>query len=718
MNAILDVVSRVARASYGRPVRVFGTWLCVLMFSIGGYLALGAQDLSTAESFAGEARTAEMAESEHDFVNSRTESVLVESGSADRSSVIADEFGQRVSGAEGIEGIDRVLTADSGNRVVEVVLEDVEASPTEQVAGLQATMDEVAAENPGTTLSATGPVSVQADVTQSYAESLSILEIASLPITAILLFVVFAGLVAAAVPLVTGLAVVLLAVAWSGITSWTLPADANQVSLVLLMGLALGVDYSLFFVRRVREEYETVPDADLAAGTAVSATSRSVFIAGLTTGVSVIALFFTDSRIFHSLALGMILVVVAAILASMTLLPALIRIGGTRVLHRHFGRQNSVRSGRGFWLRTVDAVIRRPLAWATGGVVLLAALAAPVSVMSLETPGTDSMPRTFESLATLDRVSEEFPLFGVTHTVVTDTGGDDEAATGHLDEIARTAATAPGFAGDVRQVQVSTDSELARVEIPVATDSIDSDEAAESLAVLRGEVIPSVPGPQPVHVGGEVAVSVDSAEVMWNDMALVLPLVVALSFVLVFLCFRNALLALISVGLNALSVVAAYGVLVVVFQFGLGAPLFGESYTGPVVTLLPLMLFVILFGLSMDYHVLILSRVREARLGGAAATDAVRHGVVNSAGPVTAAAVVMIVIFSMFAVLPTTEMKQLAVGLAAAVALDATVVRAVLLPALLTLAGDKAWPSRVTSPPRESDSAPVSREIERAHQPA
>jgi RND superfamily putative drug exporter len=709
MSAVLDRLAAVARWSYLHRFSALAGWLVALILSTALYVVVGVNEMSPAQGFVRESGAAEQIETSTDFLASRTETVLVDAGSGQRSADVAGALVAALDGARSVERVDGTLVARSGeSRVVEVLLTEQQASPAVRVQGLQDAMAAVRAAHPGVHIDATGPVSVQADVTTTYAERLSLLEWLSLPITAVVLFLVFAGIVAAAVPLVTGLLVVVLAFLWSGVTSLVVPAEANQPSLILLMGLALGVDYSLFFVRRTREEFSRTGDVETAALTAVSATVRSVVVAGTVTAVSVAAAFLTESPIFHSLTLGIILVVVAAMLASVTLLPALLRIGGKRIVRQAFGRRAAAGADdedAGFWSRLTAAVVRRPGPALLAGLLVLIALAAPVSVMRLQVPGTDSMPRTFPTLTTLDRIADEYPLYGVSHTAVTALDGGRDVGVDTLRRIAERAAASPGFDTRVRDVEVSVDGSVARVEIGTDAPSIDSDAAMGSLADLRDRIIPEVSGGSGVLVGGETAVSADLSAAMVSDLWIVIGIVVAVSFLLMVLAFASVPLAVLSVALNLLSVLASYGVLVVLFQFGWGAPVFGEEFAGPVVTLLPVMMLAILFGLSMDYHVFILTRVREALVGGAEVGAAIRHGAVRSAPPVTAAAAVMVVVFALFTVLPTHEMKQLGVGLAVAIALDATVVRGVLLPAALRLLGERGW--RRSRPVVASTAEPV-----------
>ena len=691
MTALLDRLSAIARWSFRHRYAVLAGWLVALVLSTVLYMFIGGREMTPAEGFVRESGAAEQLETSADFLASRTETVLVDAGAPDRSAALADRVAAALRGADSVEQVEKILTGDAGrSRVIEVRLAEEADSPAHRVAGMQRVIEEQRAANPGAKVEATGPISVQADVTTAYAERLTLLEMLSLPITAIVLFVVFAGFVAAAVPLVTGLLVVVLAFLWSGVTSLAVPVEANQPSLILLMGLALGVDYSLFFVRRTREEFARNGDVEAAALTAVSATVRSVIVAGVVTGVSVAAAFLTESPIFHSLTLGIILVVLAAMLASLTLLPALLRIGGKRIVHQMFGRRPD-QEGDGFWARLTGAVTGRPVVAFLAGFVILVALAAPVTAMRLQLPGTDSMPRTFQTLATLDEIAEDYPLYGVSSTVVTLVDGDRDAAVAMLRTIAEKASQNPAFDGKVRDVEVSLDGTVARVEIGANAPSIDSDEAKRSVTALRDEIVPSVAAGRTALVGGETAVSMDISDAMASDLWVVIAIVVAISFLLILLAFGSLWLALLSVVLNLLSVLASYGVLVMMFQFGWGAPVFGDAYVAPVVTLMPVILLTILFGLSMDYHVFILTRVREAVVDGLDTTAAIRQGVVRSAPPVTAAAAVMVVIFALFTLLPTSEMKQLGVGLAVAVALDATLVRGVLLPAGLRLLGDRAW---------------------------
>ncbi|OZC63268.1 hypothetical protein CH276_12995 [Rhodococcus sp. 06-470-2] len=690
-GSILERFAAVARWSYRHRLAVLAGWLVALVLSAGAYVGLGMSELSPADGFVGESGAAEQLETGSDFLSSRTETILVQGSSAEDSDRIADELSAALMGTAQ-EPPEKLTAATGDQRVLQVLLPDEQASPSERVQGIDSAIESAREANPGAAISATGPISVQADVTTSYGERLVLLEMLSLPVTAVVLFLVFAGLIATLIPLVTGLAVVALAILWSGPTSLLVPMESNQMSVILLMGLALGVDYSLFFVRRAREEFARSGDADAAATIAVSMTVRSVLVAGLVTGVSVIAAFLTESPIFHSLTLGIILVVVAAMLASITLLPALLALGRRRVVRQLFGKTpDDAAEETGFWGRLSGNVVRRPMPALLAGLAVMVLLAAPVATMKLQFPGTDSMPRTFETLRTLDDVSEQFPLYGVSHTVVTETGGDVAGASAVLTDIAEAAAGLPGFDGQVRDVQISTDRSVARIEIGTDSDGIDAQAAKDSLNELRSNVVPEFAGGRDILVGGETAVSVDVSQSTSRDLLIVIPIVLLVAFALIYLAFRSVGLAALSVGLNLLSVLASYGILVLLFQYGWGATVFGSEYVGPVVTLLPVMMLVILIGLSMDYHVFILTRVREAFGRGLGVEDAVRQGVVRSAPPVTAAAAVMVVIFAMFTLLPTPEMKQLGVGLAAAIALDATVVRGILVPAALRLLGASVW---------------------------
>ena len=310
MNSLLHFAESTARWSYDHARRVLVGWLLLLALGVGAYVVVGANVLDSSESFVGEAGAAEVLEGSHDFIGSRTETVLV-SGDSAQLDTATSELVDRLKSEDGVAQVSAPMTGESGDtRAVQVQLPpSTDASAGERVAGMNAAMAAVEQAHPGVDVAATGPLSVRADVTQKYSDRFALLERASIPVTAILLYLVFGGIVAAGVPLVTGMCVVLVGIAGGGLTSFLVPSDSNQLSLILLMGLALGVDYSLFFVRRLREEYAAHPDASTAARVAVSTTSRSVCVAGITIGISVLPLFVTQSPTFHSLALGMIVVI-------------------------------------------------------------------------------------------------------------------------------------------------------------------------------------------------------------------------------------------------------------------------------------------------------------------------------------------------------------------------------------------------------------------------
>ncbi len=463
--------------------------------------------------------------------------------------------------------------------------------------------------------------------------------------------------------------------------------------MILLIGLAVGVDYSLFYLRREREERAAGKSETDALSTAAATSGKAILVSGLTVMVAMAGLLITGNSTFISFAIGTIMVVGVAMFASLTILPALLGWLGDRVEKGRIPFTRSLRRPAGesrFWAGLVERVMRHPVVSITVAGGALLALAVPGLGLNTVVTGPSDFPEDLEIVQTYNRVQQAFPSESTQLAVVVE--ADDvrsgEVASGIerlVDEADRSDALLPGAAATY-----SGNGEVAKILIPTPGDG--SDAAGEAaLAEVRGELVPSTVGAvdgAEVNVAGSAAESHDYNQLLAQRMPLVFAFVLGLAFLLMMFTFRSIVIPLKAILLNLLSVGAAYGVLVLIFQNGWFESLLGFQSNGGITPWLPLFLFVILFGLSMDYHVFILSRIREYHLRGMDTDEAVRKGIATTAGTVTSAAVVMVAVFGIFAALSIIDMKEMGVGLAFAVLIDATVVRGVLLPASMKLLGD------------------------------
>jgi uncharacterized membrane protein YdfJ with MMPL/SSD domain len=543
-------------------------------------------------------------------------------------------------------------------------------------------------------------------IDQMFQDDMKKSEQLSLPITLAILIIAFGALVAAGVPLLLGISAVAGTLGLVGIVSQLLPVDKSISSIVLLIGLAVGVDYSLFYIRREREEREAGRDSEAALQAAAATSGRAILISGFTVIVAMSGMFLTGLRTFSSFAVGTIMVVGVAMIGSITVLPAILSKLGDRVEKGRVPLLHRVRS-RGesrVWSAILDRVLRRPAV--SGGIALaiLVTLSIPAFGLKMGVPGTDALPRSLPVMKTYDRIQAAFP--GGPLPAIVAVQADDVRSPRVKAAIADLTHRALA-SGDVRQpvqVDVAPNHQLARVSLPLAGDGANS-RSQEALATLRDDVLPATVGRvdgASYAVSGMAAQNKDFNDLMSSRVPIVMAFVLSMAFLLLLVTFRSIVIPIKAIVLNMLSVGAAYGILVFLFQQGHGEKLLGFHSTGTIASWLPLFLFVILFGLSMDYHVFILSRVREAFDRGMKTEDAVAYGIKQTAGVVTSAAVVMVAVFGIFATLTAVELKQMGVGLAAAVLIDATIVRAVLLPATMKLLGDWNWylPRRLAWLPR------------------
>jgi uncharacterized membrane protein YdfJ with MMPL/SSD domain len=536
--------------------------------------------------------------------------------------------------------------------------------------------------------------STNKDVNDAFMKDLEKAGLLSVPLTLIILIVAFGALVAAGIPLLLGLTAVLGTMGLVAVWSQFVPMSDAVGAIILLIGLAVGVDYSMFYLKREREERAAGRTEDAALEAAAATSGRSVLVSGLTVLVAMSGMFLTGDATFASFAIATMTVVAVAMLGSLTVLPAVLSKLGDNVDRGRVPFVSRLRRDDGegrIWGVIINRVLRRPILSVVLAGGFLVALAIPAYQLHAAQPSIDTYPQNL--LTTYNRLKEAFPGTEIGASVVVKAPNVEapevQEAIGQLEW----RALQSGVMNEPIDVDVNPAKTVAVVSIPIEGEGTDST-SNQALAALRDEIVPPTLGAlqsAEVAVTGTTAQAKDFNDQMKTNAPIVFGFVLLLAFVLMLVSFRSIVIAAKSVLLNLLSVVAASVILVLVFQHGWGKEILGFEFTGGIDPFLPILLFVILFGLSMDYHVFILSRVREGYDAGMDTETAVTNGIKTTAGVVTSAAIVMVGVFAIFGTLQAMIYKQFGVGLASAILIDATIVRAVLLPASMKLLGDWNW---------------------------
>jgi RND superfamily putative drug exporter len=701
------IVERVAGWSARHRIIVVVGWLALVVatFTLGQRVGTG--NINSYDP--GQAGQAERVLARPDVAQPDTESVLIQGkspGQTFRGDPGMRQAVARVATAlkqlpRSAADIQSPLTSDgltSGRSAL--VTFNVAGDPNNDDQAVVPALNAVAAVQaryPGLTIAEAGQASVDRATSSLTGQDFRKAEITSVPVSLALLLIVFGALVAAGIPLLLAGTAVISAISLLAIPSHWLPVDGVTSSIVLLVGMAVGIDYSLFYLRRVREERAAGRSTKEAVRIAAATSGRAIVVSGLTVMISLAGLFLTGIDVFSGIAVGTIIVVGVAVLGSLTFLPALLSLlgkGTDRGRIPFLGRRQAAARRSRLWRFTVRAVVRRPLALGGVAAVALLAVATPVLSLHLEDAGLRDLPTRVPVVRTLDAILAAFPG-GPAPAEVVVTGNDlNGPQVSHAVAAMRAeAATTHGAIREPITTAMFGDGTVLVVSVPLAGGGTDpvSDNA---LGTLRSAVLPATLGKvQGISyaVGGLTAQNHDFDARLGSRQVLVFCFVLALAFLLLMVAFGSVVLPALSIVLNLLSVGAAYGLMTWVFQDGhLQGPL-GFTPYGGITPWLPLFMFVLLFGLSMDYHVFILSRIRELRLRGASARDAIVEGIASSAGVVTSAAAIMVAVFSIFATLSIIEFKLFGVAMSAAILIDATVVRGVLLPAGLALLGERAW---------------------------
>jgi RND superfamily putative drug exporter len=688
-----------------RKVAIWGFLAFVVVaFALGN--ALGTNQLTSLDQYTGESHDAEQALDDAGL-RPIEEVVLVKSDTLTiddpQFQAAMDDVTGRISKLQYIENVESPLDGPGGDvsedghaALVNFVVAGDSVEAKDRVDPSLAATAAVQAEHPDLVVEQFGGASAEKAINETINDDIAKAGELSLPITLIILTLTFGTLVAAGLPLLVGLASVIAAIGLVAIPSQLLPIDGNVNAVILMIGLAVGVDYSLFYLRREREERAAGHDERSALEIAAATSGRAVLISGLTVLVAMAGMFISGDKAFISFAYGTMIVVAIAVFASLTVLPAMLAWLGDRVEKGRIpfvGWRRRPAGQSRFWSALTDRVTRRP--WGSialaGGV--LVALAIPALHMKTVISGVDDLPQDLAVIKTYNTVKTAFPSEGVTTTVVVEapdvrSGDTTTAITALKRQVDKSDSFLPGTA-----VTYSDDNTVAEIDIPTKGSGTDT-ASTNALAEVRDQIVPTTVGSvdgTTVNVSGDAAQSSDSRDQSNSRLPLIFAFVFGLAFMLMLVTFRSIVIPIKAILLNLLSVGAAYGVLVLVFQEGHGESLLDFTSNGGVASWLPLFLFVILFGLSMDYHVFILSRVRELYDGGMSTRDAVRQAISSTAGTVTSAALVMVAVFLVFATRQFIDLKELGLGLAAAVFIDATLVRGVLLPASMSVLGDWNW---------------------------
>jgi len=706
----LNLAARAGRWSANNWKKAFFGWLVLAVLALVVGMAAGHKQIADSETASGEAATAQRILEQAGFKAPATESVLIQSKDATvndaklRSPVVG--VVAALSGRSDVINLHNpLLTKNGGGQISAdghsvLVQFDVRGDMDKAKDKVQPIMDAVAGVQkayPGVRIEEFGMASANHVLAQTVGKDFKKAEKLTLPITLLILLFAFGALVAAGLPVLLAFSAVLASVGFYSLFTNLVPGDFTTTqSVILLIGMAVGVDYSLFYLRREREERHSGKGAREALLRTAATSGQAVLISGATVLVAMAGMFLAGNKIFTSIAVGTMFVVLCAVVGSVTVLAALLSKLGDRVDRGRIplvgGRKHAAGESR-VWGAVLDRVLRRPVVAVVVSSAALIAASVPVLGMHTKLPSFTDLPHSLSIVSTYERIQKAFPgsqtpaLMVVKGTNVT-TPQYQRAYAEFKQRARATGLLFPPF-----HVEVNRDKTVARVDFSLA-GSGDDKTSVRALNALRHEVIPPVaktlPGVQ-VAVTGETAGTKDFNDQMKSRMPFVLAFVLGLAFLLLLMTFRSIVIPIKSILLNLLSVGSAYGILVLVFQHHWAEGILGFNSNGAITSWLPLFLFVVLFGLSMDYHVFILSRIKELVDRGMKTEHAVSYGIRQTAGTVTSAAIVMVAVFAIFATLRTIDMKQMGVGLAVAVLIDATVIRAVLLPAAMKLLGEWNW---------------------------
>ncbi|WP_222106250.1 MMPL family transporter [Catellatospora sichuanensis] len=713
INDSKDITVRMARWSATHPWRAIVGWSLFVAVCLGVGLSVGTNQAAGRDFWIGEAGRAESIATQGDVMRPPVEKILISAtgdggwnaAEADRA---AADVARRMSALPEVAAVaEPVRSADGSAVMVAVTMAGDVAQAKQHITPLLEQTAAAQAAHRGVAIKQTGEVSISKGVNDQLGSDLARAEAFTLPVTLLILFMVFGTLLAAGVPVLLALSSIAAAVGLYGLASYVFPdAGGAVVSVILMLGMAVGVDYSLFYLKRAREERERAGGriSHAAAVELAAVTSgRAIVVSGFAVIVSLVGLYLAHDVIFSSIATGSIIVVAVAMASSLTVLPALLaklghRVDGRRAVpHSPSTPADGVEMTAGrrarWWPALLRPAMRHPVATLLAGTAVMITLAIPALSMKLNVEGRETFPKSIPAVDAYDRLIAAFPAEGVAHMVAVRADG---AGPGEIDAALRRLAAAaerdPLFTGTA-VTRISTDGRIGVLDLAIAHPA-SSEQAEQSLRRLRTDLVPSTVGGiagAAYAVSGEPARGLDYSAHQASRLPWVVGFVLLATFVMMTAAFGSIVIGLLGVLLNLLSAAAAWGALVIVFQGTWAEDILGFTSTGFIGSRIPLMVFAILFGLSMDYQIFVLSRIREGVKRGLPTRQAVFEGITGSASVVTSAAVVMVSVFVSFMLINRIEMKQVGLGLAVAVLLDAVIVRIMILPAALTLLGRASW---------------------------
>jgi uncharacterized membrane protein YdfJ with MMPL/SSD domain len=681
------LTERLARASSRHPGRVIAIWLVAVIASFPA-IAMFLGDVLTADveitrqtesKRANELLDRAFPEDRATQEREITEVVVVRGDDpAAATRDLAQEL--RAAGATDVVTPTELVSSDGDARAALVALGFDGEDKVEDVYDVVQRLDD----EPGYEAAITGEDTSDFDQSELSAEDLRTGELYfGLPAALVILLLVFGAVVAGLVPLVLAIVSIVVALALASLIGQAYDLSLYTVNMLTGMGLALGVDYSLFVVSRYREERMRGREQLEAIAVTGATAGRATLFSGMTFVLAMFGLLLVPSTLLRSLATGAIVVGIVSVLAALTLLPAVLGLLGDRINAFRipfFGRSAEYAGKEGrFWGATVRAVMRRPMLSLVLGAGLLLALALPVLGLQTGSQGPSALPDRFESKQGYVLLNEEFPGQTTDPVEIAVTGSSG------IDRLEAELARRPIFGEPTVEA-----GEVTRITVPIAGDPV-GQRAIDAVRELREVAIPRAFGDTDVFVTGDTAEELDYHETVDAWLPRVFAIVLGLSFVLLTIAFRSIVVALKAILLNLLSVGAAYGLLVLVFQEGIGNELLGLDQAENVAAWVPLFLFSVLFGLSMDYQVFLLSRIRERYQVTGDSDEAVAHGVASTARLITGAALIIVAVFWGFAMGDLIMFQQMGFGVAVALLIDATIVRAVLVPASMKLLGRWNW---------------------------
>jgi len=695
---------RLAEAATRRPKRVLVTWGVIVLVSFGLIGALLGSALTSDQNLTNNPESdqaQQLIDARLPGQNQVDEVIVVRSEQL----IVSDpafqarvrELADDVRGAGGVAGISSYLdpdgeilvSADKHATLLPVVL----AAPQEdQIADVVSVVEQADGDG-GFATHITGEYTLDQDFTEVSEEDLSKGELQfGLPAALIVLLLVVGTLVGAAVPMLMAIISIIVALAIAGVIGQAFQLNLFITNMVVAMGLALGIDYSLFIVSRLREERHRGAGTREAIIAVANTATRAVVFSGTSFVLAMLAMLLVPDTTLRSLGLGAVIVGLVSIVVALTFHPALLMVLGDRIDRLRvpwIGKRVAASAGEEgpIWRRAVLAVMRRPAISLVAGVAILLALASPVLGLSMGAAGASSLPNATVAKQGLLALQRDFPS-GATDPIeiVVDGAGDQQGITRLRAELVKDRDFAAGA------LTVQNGPRIAVASVPLTVEP-SSERASAAVDRLRDDYVPRAFGQAAdrVYVGGEPAEARDAFAVNAGWLPIVIAFVLTLSFILLTLAFRSITIAATAIVVNLLSVGAAYGILVAVFQNGVAIDLLGFTEVERIDSWVPIFLFSVLFGLSMDYQVFLLSRIHEHWAATGDTPGAIVHGVASTARLITGAAAIIIVVFAGFASGQLVALQEMGFGIAVALALDATLVRLLLIPAAMRLLGDRNW---------------------------